>query len=158
MKNIIYNMNKDNIFGKGFTLNIEEIPPTMLVDYNKAILKFWMRLIQNNFTILIPKIENLDIQFDGKIVLNSDEYISKIQTNSPSFNIYFKNFLGKLILQNKNPRLVYAYRRMKHVNVLEFLNLDNSTIRLLPFKFLSCIIYDSFMYRLPFIIHHVFLK
>ena len=68
-----------NIFGKGFTLNIEEIPPTMLVDYNKAILKFWMRLIQNNFTILIPKIENLDIQFDGKIVLNSDEYISKIR-------------------------------------------------------------------------------
>ena len=32
-----------NSYPEYITLNIEEIPPTMLVDYNKAILKFWMR-------------------------------------------------------------------------------------------------------------------
>ena len=137
MKNIINYLERENILGKGFNLSIEEIPPSMLLDYNKSILKFWLKLCKNHFTILIPKIENLDIQFDGKIVLNSDEYITKIKINSPSFNIYFKNFLGKLILQDKNPKLIYAYRRMKYVDVLEFLNFNNSIIRLLPFDFLS---------------------
>ena len=98
MKLIEEKLIKKKYFGNGFLLEINEIAPSMLVDYNKSLLKIWKFLRAENHNISAPIPSILSIDFDGGIFLNSFQNISKKTVNTPSINIYFKYFVNRIIL------------------------------------------------------------
>ena len=146
---------KKNYLGNGFRLDETEIPPSMLIDYNKKLLKIWKFIRNEGFNILVPIPSIISIDYEGNILLNSLDKISKKSINSPSLNIYFKYCVNKLLLLEKNPSLVYLFRRAKFMDAKEFLFFPNLLNKILPYKLLTKISYSRIA---PLIIMKNYLK
>ena len=108
----------------------------MLVDYNKSLLKIWKFLRAENHNISAPIPSILSIDFDGGIFLNSFQNISKKTVNTPSINIYFKYFVNRIILLEKNPMLVYFLRRAHFVDAKEVLFFSRFINKIVPYSML----------------------
>ena len=137
MNNLKKQLVEKKFFGEGMILRLKEIPPSMLVDYNIKFLKIWRFLRKKNFNFHSPKPEMLSINFKGNITLNNIDNIVRRTKMSSSLNTYFKYFLNKLLILNKNPALAYLFYRSNFIDLFEFNNLSKIKKIMLPQIFLK---------------------
>ena len=80
MNNLKNKLIKKNYLGEGFRLDESEIPPSMLIDYNKKLLIIWKFIRKEGFNISVPMPTIMGINYEGKILLNSLDKILKNQS------------------------------------------------------------------------------
>ena len=123
MKKLKDKLVSQSLFGNGFNLDLKEIPPSMLLDYNITLIKIWKIVRDFELNFYSPKTKMLSIRFDGSIILNNLNDVTSKLKNSSCLNVYFKYFVNKLFVISKYPDLVYLFNRASFVDSYEFLHI-----------------------------------